>query len=197
MTRGSKYVYEKFQALLSRGFSSYRMMFIAVLIVWFLGFLVGAFVPTTVLTDSWALQRYVSAMSFVVDPKGLISSKSAFPEVTTLYHSIVCWSFPFWFLVWWKWMNSQIGIGKTDMIFKSRLSIWNRLVVLLLLPLWLFLTYAFTLNHGGDTRLVAFGTSRLQLAIFGMAIPAGMAGTLALALFSIKRVFTSEKVGKK
>jgi hypothetical protein len=195
MTRDSKY--KNFIAVVRSAFSTYRIMFAAVLVIWVLGFLVGGFASTAVLTENSTLQAYVSAMSFVANPKGLISSKSTFPEITALYYSIVCWSFPFWFSIWWKWMNGQVGVSKTDMIFKAHLSLGNRLVVFLLLPLWIFLTYAFTLNHGGDTRLVAFGTSRLQLATFGMAFPAGMAGTLVLAIFSIKRVFTSEKMGTK
>ena len=178
--------------------TTYRPLFIAILAIWFLGFAVGAFAPTTVLADNWVLHQYVSAMSFIANPKGLMAARSTFPEVSALYHAVICWSLPFWFLVWWKWMNSQVGVDKTSMIFKVKLSLWNRLVLLLLMPLWLFLTYAgFNLNHGGDTRMIAFGTSRLQLAIFGMGFQVGVTGSLALVFFSIRRFFTINQTEDK
>lgn len=47
---------------------------------------------------------------------------------------------------------------------------------------------ALTLNHGGDVRLAAFGTSRVQLAPFGMAFPLAGAVTLVLAAFTVRRL---------
>lgn len=176
--------------------TTYGSLLIGIVAIWFLGFIVGVFAPTTVLADNWALQKYVSAMSFVANPRGLIATKSTYPEVSALYHAVVFWSLPLWLLVWWKWMNSQLGLNKTDMIFKARLSFGNRLTLLILLPLWVFLAFAgFGLNHGGDTRMVAFGTSRIQLAMFGMAVHLGVAGMLTVTLFSIKRLFTFNKRG--
>lgn len=182
----NKHLYQRIERCMT-----YRNLFIGIIVIWFLGFMVATFASITVLADNWALQKYVFVMSFVANPRGLIATRSTYPEVSVLYHAIVFWSLPLWLLVWWKWMNSQLGLNKTDMLFKARLSFGNRLTLLILLPLWVFLTFAgFSLNHGGDTRMIAFGTSRLQLAVFGMAFQLGVAGTLAVTLFSIKRLFT-------
>jgi hypothetical protein len=198
MNTTSSLIVERMGSLWRGSGTTYRFLFKGIVIIWSLGFVVGAFAPTTVLADHWVLQQYVSAMSFVANPRELIATKSTYPEVSALYHAVIFWSLPLWFLVWWKWMNSQLGLNKTDMIFKARLSFGNRLTLLVLLPLWVFLTFAgFNLNHGGDTRMIAFGTSRIQLAMFGMAFQLGVAGTLALALFSIKRLFTFNKTGDK
>lgn len=177
---------------------SYRSLLTGILVIWLIGFLVGAWAPTTVLDDHWLARQYASVMSFVADPRGLIQSKSNFPQVTALYHAVIVWGLPLWFMLWWKWMNSQVGPNKTDMIFKASLSFGNRLTLLLLLPLWLFLAYAaFSLNHGGNTRMFAFGTSRLALAIFGMGGQIAASGMLALALFSIKRLITINNPGER
>jgi hypothetical protein len=183
-----------FASCLTGKCKGYRLLFIPILVVWILGAFVGVLAPETVLTDNVMLQNYVSAISIVTDPKHLIGTKSSFPEVSTLYHSVVYWGFPFSLLLWWCWMNEQLQNNKTDMIFKPTLSFGNRLTILLLLPLWLFLTYvSFNLNHGGDTRIIAFGTSRIQLALFGMVFQFGMTGMLVLSIFSVKRLLTVNK----
>jgi hypothetical protein len=163
-----------------------------ILAIWFAGFITATYAPTTVLTDYWLARTFASMMSFVATPLGQSASRSSFPEVSALYYSIIWWSFPWWLLIWWKWANSQVGVSKTGILFKARLSLLNRFWFLVLVPLWFFLAYAgFRLNHGGDARLVSLGSSRLQLGIFGLGIPAGVAGALVFAFFSIKRAFTS------
>ncbi len=172
---------------------TYSTLFFAIFVIWLLGFLVGVFASTTVLTDNRALQKYVSAMSFIANPKGLIATKSTFPEVSAMYHAVVCWGLPFWFLVWLKWMNSQVGVSKTGVLFKTNLSWWNRLLLLLLVPFWLIMIYVvFNFNHGGDTRMIEFGTSRLQLALFGMGFQLCIAGMLAIVFFSLNRSIALE-----
>lgn len=198
MSRLRSLVFVGFPTLWRGGGTTYRFLFVCIGVIWLLGLLVGLFAPITILSDNWVLQAYVSAMVFVTNPKGLMGTKSLYPEVSALYYAITIWSLPLWTLVSWKWMNSQVGSNKTDMIFKVHLSIANRLTLLLLLPLWIFLTYAgFSLNHGGDTRMIAFGTSRLQLAVFGVAIQVSVALTLSVALFSAKRFFSFNQTGEK
>ena len=174
--------------------TTFRSLFIGIGVIWIVSFIVGAFAPTTVLSDNWVLQNYVSAMSFIANPRGLVTTRASYPEVTALFHSITCWSLPLWFLVAWKWMNGQLGVNKTDMLFKVHLSIGNRLTLLILLPLWFFVIFiGVVLNHGGDTRLISFGTSRTQLAVFGMSWQCLVASSLAVAFFSLKRLFTSDR----
>lgn len=157
--------------------------------LWLAALGIGLFAPHQVLVDVAALRAYEALVSHVSNPAGLLGTKSTFPQVTRLYHAVVIWSFPAWLVACWTWMNRQIGPDRTDLLFKLRLSTANRLFMLLTLPLWLGLAYAsLAMNHGGDTRLVAFGTSRLQLALFGMLWPAIGAALLALAAFSARRL---------
>jgi hypothetical protein len=174
---------------LNKGILNYRAILIAILTIWLLGLFVGIFAPADVLSSTPFLQEYVSAISFISNPKGLIAARSTFPEVSALYHATVIWSLPLWILLSWKWMSDQLKTNKTDMLFKPTLTIGNKFLLILLLPIWLLLTYAgFSLNHGGDTRIFAFGTSRMQLAIFGMALQICIAITFSIAIFSVKRL---------
>ncbi len=87
-------------------------------------------------------------------------------------------------------MSGQIG-GKTGgVIFKYELSVANKIFLIGLLPIWIFLFYAVVfLYAGGDSRLFNLGSSRVHLALFGMVVPASSAGLLSLVIFTIKRVF--------
>jgi hypothetical protein len=191
-------VFVSLPTLWQGGGTTYRFLFACISVIWLLGFLVGVFAPITILSDNWVLQAYVSAMAFVTNPRGLMGTKSLYPEVSALYHAIAIWSLPLWTLFIWKWMNSQLGPNKTDMIFKVHLSIGNRLTLFLLLPLWIFLAYVgFRANHGGNTRLVAFGPSRMQLAVFGMGFHMAVATCVNLACFSLKRLLSFKKTEDK
>lgn len=153
------------------------------------GFAIALFAPDDVL-ESAVLRGYVSLMSPLINPKGLMGTRSAFSQVTLLYHAVAIWSLPAWLVVVWRWMNSRVGVDRTGILFKLRLSLGNRIALLILLPLWLGLAYGlFSLNHGGDARLFAFGSSRIQLATLGMATYAASAALISLAAFSIKRLF--------
>lgn len=171
--------------------TSYRFLALCIAALWLLGFAVAMWAPESVLTDS-SIARTLQIV-------GALQNKmagSSFPEVSALYFSIVWWAFPFLFLACWKWMNSEVGHAKSGLLFKSRLSFWNRLGLLLITPIWLFLAYVgFSLNDGGNTRFLFLGASRLHLALFGMTIPLGVAAMLALTCFSVKRSmsFNSEE----
>jgi hypothetical protein len=105
--------------------------------LWLAALGIGMFAPHRVL-DEWAAPRaYEALMSHVSNPRGLLGTKSTFPQVTRLYHAVVIWSFPAWLVACWTWMNRQIGPDKTDLLFRLRLSTANRLFMLATLPLWL------------------------------------------------------------
>ena len=158
-------------------------------VLWLAGGLVALFVPEDVL-DMAVIRSYLSLVLPFANPKGLMASRSDFPQVTLVYNAVVVWSLPAWVAVWWKWMNGQVGRDESGILFRRRLSLGNRLGLVVLLPLWMGLAYAgLTLNHGGDARLFAFGTSRVQLALFGMASPLAGATALVLAAFTVKRLF--------
>src|SRR5688500_14809156 len=107
--------------------SPYRNLFIPWASIWFVGFLVGAYAPPTILDDNQVLRWYVSLMSLISDPRGVIGSRSSFPQITALYHAVAVWSIPVTFLLWWRWMNRQVGVSKTGFLLKEQLSIGNRL----------------------------------------------------------------------
>jgi hypothetical protein len=164
--------------------------------LWAAGFGIATLASSDVLEQSALLRKYVAIMAPLADPRGLMGTRSSFPQVTALYYSVICWSAVPWLAIWWRWMVQQIGTNKTDMLFKAHLSLGNRAALLILTPLWLALAYAFIfLNHGGDTRLVAFGTSRIQLGLLGMVFYIGVAGLLAITAFSIKRAIALNKAG--
>lgn len=164
-----------------------RWLWALLCMAWLLCFLIAGYAPDTVL-DAPALRAYVNLMAPVANPKGLLGTRSQFPQVTLLYHAVAVWTFPAWLAVWWIAMNNLAGRDAGSILFKPRLSTANRLVLLLLVPFWLALAYAaLSLNHGGDARLAAFGSSRVQLAVLGMAFYAGGAAALVAAAFSVKR----------
>lgn len=176
-----------------RSFSSmtFRRLFLLVLLIWIVTFAIGLFAPRSVLSDHEPLKIYADAVSSLIDVAGSNYQRSDFPEVSKLYHSISILSLPLWICIWFKWMRGQVGRSKDGVLFKDRIGVAGRLIGLALVPLWIFLAYAFLLNHGGGTRLFQFGSSRTQLALFGMAFAAGMGGLVSLAAFSVWRAFST------
>jgi hypothetical protein len=167
---------------------SNRILGVTIVALWLAGVIIATFSPITIISDHKLVGAFVSLMSWIMNSNGHLGDKSQFSEVTVFYHSVVFLSLPFWLIVLWRWASSQVGISKTGLLFKEPLSFINRLSLLLLVPLWLFLAYAAIIfNNGQDTRLFAFGSSRLMLGLFGMAIPLAIASSLVLAAFSIKR----------
>lgn len=172
----------------ARGSWPRRWPWIVILALGVLGWAIALFAPDDVLEHP-LFRSYASLMAPLVNPRGLLGTRSAFAQVAVLYHSVVIWTLPAWLVVWWRWMNGRVGVDRTGILFKPRLSLGNRIALLVLLPLWVALGWGlFTLNHGGDTRVFAFGSSRVSLAFLGLAVPAALAVLAALAAFSVRRL---------
>lgn len=169
---------------------SFKKLFFCLGLLWLFGAFVALFAPLDILTST-GLWSGLCKFYLFSNICNLQSIKSSFPEVTVAYFLFGWLSFPFWLTLWWVWMSKQIGGKKGGMLFKYHLSIANKLFLVGILPIWIFLFYAvFFLYSGGDSRLFNLGSSRVHLALFGMVVPASSAGLLCLVVFTVKRVFS-------
>lgn len=87
-------------------------------------------------------------------------------------------------------MVNEIGKKNTGILFKKKLFFWQKLVLIIISPLWFYLFYvAVFLYSGEDSRLFDLGTSRIHLALWGMVVPCAAAGLICVGLFGAMRVF--------
>ena len=151
--------------------------------------MVAFFAPVDILTRTDIFGKYCDFFFKILNTCNLHYAGSSFPEVATVYFFIIWFSFPFWFFILWAWMLSQIGKGGGGVIFKKNLNAINKVALICLLPIWFFLLYVVVVLYGGgDSRLFALGSSRMQLGLWGMAVPASAAALSSLIVFTIKRV---------
>ena len=114
----------------------YRKLFIIVGLIWIIGFLVATLATPDVISSSNVLSsfcKWVECRSWMKDSK--------FPEISILYFSIVWISFPFWMCIWWKWMISRVGKDESGIVFKEKIMMKHRFLLIICLPIWGFLSY--------------------------------------------------------
>lgn len=154
----------------------YRKLFLIVGLIWIFGFLIATLPTPDVISSSYLSSgfcKWVGCKSWMKD--------SEFPEIATLYFSIVWISFPFWICIWWKWLISKVGKDESGI----KIMLKHKMLLVICLPICVFLSYFLIfLYSGGDSRLIKFGSSEIGLACGGMAIPAGAAG-LVCFVFSL------------
>jgi hypothetical protein len=167
-------------------------------LVWiaFLDALLG-FVVITVGSDdilgrhSW-LNGYVQLIGHIF-PLEQYVSRSPFGDVARLYNAIVWPALPVHFALLWTWFRKSEGRPEARYdapLFrvKPRLTVANRILLAVLAPVFLILGVGALLYwHGGDTRLVHFGTSRMQLAVLGILGPVSSATGLSLGCAALKK----------
>lgn len=169
---------------------SHKKLFACLAVLWMSGIFVALFAPLDVLTGSELLGGLCGFLFSLIDMCDLILMKSSFPEVSVVYFFIIWLSFPFWFLVLWRWMLRQVGGRGGGLIFKENLSPANKVALIFISPIWVFLLYVVVvLYDGGDSRLFKLGSSRIQLGFWGMVVPASTAALCSLVIFTMKRVF--------
>lgn len=139
------------------------------------------------------LSEYVEA-ALLLTTSGDVSAGSSFPDSAKVYFSFAWLMFPLFFILLWKW--GQKSDGKYDtLLFKpeEKLTIGNRLVLLLLTPLWagLFIGEWFAFD-GGDARLFKLGSSLPVLICFGWIAPGSLAVAAFTFLASLKKAFTGK-----
>lgn len=170
---------------------STRHMIQGTFAIWLLGLLVAWYAPLDVLDISALARTYTNVIGFVF-PIGYYSSKSGFSQVSILYNSIIWPSLPVLFILSWRYMATW----KNGLLAKpsNKMTIADKVFLLfigapLFLVLGLFLLFFF---HGGDTRNVAFGSSRIELGIWGLLIPTGVAGFIAMGLGALKKAISGK-----
>lgn len=157
--------------------------------MWCIGAILAISTPTDILDYSPAIKLYVDPVLTLISPDGKLGSRSNFPQVTQLYYALMVWTVPCFAIISHSWMLTRVAKDRDGLMFKQKLSITNKVWLVVLLPVWAIFIYFASLNHGGDTRLIPFGGSRWALGIFGVAFPLGAGVMLALIGFSIRRVF--------
>lgn len=156
--------------------------------IWLLGLLVAWHAPLDVL-DTYTIARSYTNIIGYVFPLDVYSSKSNYPQVSTLYNSIAWPLLPVLFVLSWRnILTWRGGVFSKD---KSKLSISDHIILTFLagpffLVVGIFLLVAF---HGGDTRNASFGSSRMDLALWGLTIPIGVAFFIAVGIASFKKSF--------
>lgn len=139
------------------------------------------------------LNAYVE-IAIKLTTSGAISVGSTLPDATKVYYSFAWLMFPLLFILCWKWGATSDGKYDTLLFVPLvRLTIWKRLILLLLTPLWgglcIGLWYAF---DGGDSRLANVGSSLVTLVCFGWVVPGAMAAAAFLFIASIKKSITGK-----
>lgn len=169
------------------------LLWIGIFLIWAIAAAFAVFASEAVLSENRALDTFVRFVLPVIDPASSLGEKSKFPQVTVLYYSIAWFSTPFWLKLFYAWFSRQISKSADGLLFKEKLSIGSRILLVVLVPIWIALLVGFVGNHGGDVRLAHLGTSRGQLALFGMAFPMGFSALICLIIFSLKRAFQSNR----
>lgn len=172
---------------------SNKKILITIALVWIAGLTVALWSPADVLSQFPILNEYVSLYIAVLSYKKALGSASSFPEVTQLYHSLMAWTIPLFSILSYRWMTGRVGKERDGLLFKAELSITNKLVLILLLPIWIGLIWFVGMNDGGDVRLVPFGTSRNALGLFGVSFPCLIGVLLSASIFSVQRVLFEKK----
>lgn len=87
-------------------------------------------------------------------------------------------------------MLRQVGRQSGGIIFKEDLNVTNKIALICISPIWVFLLYVVVVFYdGGDSRLFKLGSSRMQLGFLGMVVPASAAALSSLVIFTIRRIF--------
>lgn len=169
---------------------SFRAVMMLIFVIWVVGALIALLAPLDIIASNAFARLFVSMTSSVFNPSGLLGKKSDFPEVSIFYFSVVWLSFPLWFMLAWRWAKQMVGNPKSKggIVFKVRLSIFDRLLIIAFTPLWILIAHsAYFFNLGQNIWLLDFGTSRLHLGLFGIIVPAGVGFLLACAIFGVCR----------
>ncbi|MDO9434968.1 hypothetical protein [Hydrogenophaga sp.] len=175
---------------------SSKKMLLVLAFAWMTGLLVAVSSPSDVLSRFEILNEYASLYVCLFSYKNALGSASEFPEVTRLYHSLLVWTIPLFSIVSYRWMKLRVGRERDGILFKRVLSIFNKLALIALLPIWIGLIWFVGMNDGGDVRLVPFGSSRGALGLFGISLPFLVGVLFSAIAFSVRRVFF-EKGGEK
>jgi hypothetical protein len=110
-----------------------------------------------------------------------------------LYNAVVWPALPIHYALWWAWLKnaqgrSDAGYDVPMFRMKPKLSSADRILLGVLGPVFLILGVGmFIYFDGGNTRLVNFGTSRVQLAIFGALGPITSAAGICVGLAGLKK----------
>ncbi len=170
---------------------STKCMILVVLAIWLLGLLVAWHVPQDVLSKNVIAKTYTDIVGLIF-PLDRYSSKSAFPQVSMLYNAFVWPLLPVLILLCWRFFSSR----KSGLLAKrkSEIKIQHYLFLLFIsAPLFIALGLIVLFYwHGGDTRNVAFGSSRVELGWYGIIGPMGAALCFVLGAASLKKVFTGK-----
>ena len=157
--------------------------------------LVAIYSPADVLDRYPILQPYVATLIDLLSYKEVLGSESSFPQVSKLYHSLMVWTIPCFALVSRWWMSARVGRDRDSLLFKQHLSTFNKAALISLTPFWVALIWFASMNHGGDVRLVPFGSSRVALGMLGLSIHFLVGAMISAIYFSFQRVLF-DKGGK-
>lgn len=170
---------------------STKHMVLLVLVIWLIGLLVAWYAPQDVLARNAIAKIYTDIIGLIF-PLARYSSRSAFPQVSMLYNAIVWPLLPVLILLCWRFFVSR----KSGLLAKKKSEMKIRHYLFLLFvsaPLFVFLgLVALFFWHGGDTRNVEFGSSRIDLGWYGVLGPMSAALCLVLGVASFKKALTGK-----
>lgn len=163
----------------------------ASLLIWLVGLLVTLLSPADIINSSSIAKTYVDLIKIVL-PINEYSKRSTFPQVTILYNAIIWILWPILFLLCWRFLTNRktglLSISKENIGFGHHI-----FLVFVSGPIFVLLGLAaFTFWHGGDTRNFAFGSSRVELGLYGIIVPMSSALCLALGIASFKKSLTGK-----
>jgi len=116
--------------------------------------------------------------------------RSDFPEISSIYYSIIWLSYPVFFYIIWNWLKSCMEKGVNGLLVKHSLSLGDKIFIIFSIPVFLLIIYGIAIgNEGQGLRYLELGKSRSDLAIFGIVAPVAAAICSVVIAFGIFRVF--------
>lgn len=165
-----------------------RLPVVLILAIWSVAALCAAYLPSEVARDIDSINPMPSLWKALSGWKGFL--KSDFPEISSLYYSIVWFSYPLFFYILWRWLEACMKKGIDGLLVKPDLKLSDKALIVFAIPVFALLTYGIAMgNEGQGLRYLELGSSRFDLAMFGIIAPAAAAICSVIVVFGLSRLF--------
>lgn len=134
--------------------------------------------------DDYNIFKYI--MHYFFGWKGF--HKSDFPEVSGIYFSLIWFTFPFFIKIAMETYNDHINNNEIP-IFRGKMTFF-KLIHLLMMIIILLALFIFVVKYydGSNLNGLNVGTSKNDLALFGIIFPFISAHLLTIVVFCIKKI---------
>lgn len=158
-----------------------------ILVIWTVAALCAVYLPPDVAHDIGLINPIPFIWKSLSGWRGFL--KSDFPEISSIYYSIIWTTFPLFFSLIWNWLKKSMRDNATGLLAKPILGFSDKILIIFSIPIFMLLTYGIAIgNEGQGLRYLELGKSKVDLAIFGIIAPAVAAISLAIVTFGTSRI---------